>query len=190
MSTRLSSSNSNEQAVPILLSNQECICTIQYLHPSRTGHQNICPEHFLLLIFQKACIPEPTGKPTCIVLYRGSISPSFSFSFYHSIITIWHHFHHIITEHGALLTGHGSWMALSVKCSTSSATPPNVPIPTSCSCVTFPPKVRGYDRVTIYAPRDGMQHESLPPRWMDSIIRQILRRVVRYYLLSTTCRRI
>lgn len=102
--------------------------------------KNICPEHFLLLIFQKLpCIPEPTGKPTCVILHRGSISISFSFlpfSFYHSI-TIWHHFHHIITEHGALLTGHGSWMASSVNV-VPSATPQNIPIRLS-------PKVRGYD---------------------------------------------
>lgn len=84
--------------------------------PVANGTLNICPEHFLLLIFQKACIPEPTGKPTCIVLHRGSISLSLFFLFF---LLPFHHLHHIITEHGALLTGHGSWMALRVKCSTS-----------------------------------------------------------------------
>lgn len=80
------------------------------------------------------------------------------FSFYRSIIiTIWHHFHHIITEHGALLTGHGSWMALRVNV-VGSATPQNIPIPEVCN---FPPQ--RYEGTTCddIAPRDGMQHESL-----------------------------
>lgn len=83
---------------------------------------NLCPEHFLLLIFQKACIPEPTGKPTCIVLYRGSISISFSFlpfSFYHSISTIWHHFHlasFSSHHHGARSTADGSRVMDGVEC--------------------------------------------------------------------------
>lgn len=104
----------------ILVSNQECICTIQYLHLSRMGYLS---EHISIvtLIF-KACIPDKRGNQHAL-FYTGdpylSLSLSlFLFSFCHSIISII-----IITEHGALLTGHGSWMASSVN-----VVPP-IPIP-------------------------------------------------------------
>lgn len=76
---------------------------------------------FFIVNISKACIPEPTGKPTCIVLYRGSISLSFSFlpfSFYHSIIN-----HHLASfpshHHGARSTADGSRVMDGVECKCS-----------------------------------------------------------------------
>lgn len=101
----------------------------------------------------------------------------FSFSFCHSIITIWHHFHHIITEHGALLTGHGSWMALSVM-SGSSATPPDIPIPEVCNFPAQGTRVRPCDWLYCSSRRNAARE----PRWMDSYHPPDIGRVVRYYL--------
>lgn len=88
---------------------------------------------FFIVNISKACIPDQRGNQHAL-FYTGDPSLSlFPFTFFPftipSSITIWHHFHHIITEHGALLTGHGSWMALSVNVVPPSATPPNIPIP-------------------------------------------------------------
>lgn len=117
---KASSSNSDEQAVfyyPIKnASARYSICTRR-----KRDIKNICPEHFLLLIFQKACIPEPTGKPTCIILHRGSISLflSFLFSFFVLPFHDFHH-HHLASfpshHHGARGTADGSRVMDGVEC--------------------------------------------------------------------------
>lgn len=87
---------------------------------------NICPEHFFIVNISK--LASLTNGETNMRYFTQGIHLSFfflfSFSFDHSIITII-----IITEHGALLTGHGSWMASSVNVVTPSATPPNIAKP-------------------------------------------------------------
>lgn len=85
---------------------------------------NICPEHIFIVNTSK--LASLTNGETNMRYFTQGIHISFFFlflfSFYHSIIISI-----IITEHGALLTGHGSWMASSVNVVPPSATPPNIP---------------------------------------------------------------
>lgn len=73
----------------IQVSNQECICTIQYLQMSRIGHLS---EHiFIVTLIFKACIPDQRGNQHAL-FYTGDpylfLFSFFSFYHSHSIITV------------------------------------------------------------------------------------------------------
>lgn len=76
---------------------------------------------FFIVNISKACIPEPTGKPTCVILYRGSISLSLSLFFLFSFFLLpFHHHHHLASfpshHHGARSTADGSRVMDGVEC--------------------------------------------------------------------------